>query len=34
LPCRSVTLDGELVFADERGITFYRLRGAEAAAHV
>ncbi len=28
LPCRSVTLDGELVFADDSGINFYRLRGA------
>ena len=34
LPCRSVTLDGELVFADERGINFYRLRGTRPADDV
>ena len=34
LRCRSVTLDGELVFGDDSGINFYRLRGARPADDV
>jgi bifunctional non-homologous end joining protein LigD len=34
LPCRSVTLDGELVLADESGVNFYRLRGARSTDDV